>query len=151
MEISTKNRFPMNLNFPDFLTPQERVIAGSTERGIVGSAGWYTPVSIDLSNPETLTKAIRVRGRDMFFIAAGAGYSLGLKNELAVSVEKINRKTGLTVADPRVLGEFNSSWETLRLIEDPYINEELYKLWEKYDIQIGRRDKYHLHFRGKIS
>jgi hypothetical protein len=131
---------PQVIEVCKYLSPQERALKGSSELNIeVGSDSWYRPSIIIPGDLRTILQAQLFRKQFKFFTENIMSSSLGFEHDLALSIEEIDSNTGLTLADPRILGEFNTKWKEVKLYPNRDITLEFYQKLERYAILLGRR------------
>ena len=114
---------PLPNKFRECLTPQELMLRGEIEE--FRGNNRYRPLAVitGLNTPEIENYRQR---HGVYLIPESTAILIEIRNPLAISLERLDLKTGITISDPRVLGEWRKDSQTIREYGDRDLTEELY-------------------------
>jgi len=130
------------------LTVQELVLAGGIElsEDILKQRKWHTPIGL-LAGNMTMNEATRAREEMGYLKSQIVAAGLGFSEPIALSLEPLDKTTGETVRDSRVLGVLRQGkGEKLKDIVVPVGNsdqltKELYERFEKAGVELHSRER----------
>lgn len=123
------------------ITPQEKRLLGGTPHEQPGSNIWYTPYIIQEKGIGAIEEAIEFRKRFPFTAEQIMACLLGIRtHRLALSLEQLDPSTGMTIADPQILGIILEKQKIVKKLRGRNLTQEYYAQFEKFNRDLGRRN-----------